>query len=181
MATPSTVQTNGVAALAAARTQHGFLTAEQVRAVAADPNTRLHGLLVRCGGCRFTAPAQDIAHLIAIIEASGQDYVRDVSLPATDRPAVATEIRESFARLHRHQRPLTRDEREQRDEDDLNARVEATVENFRQNYRTPEPLPTVLRINGARNCGECLMSHVEIVALREDGCCPRCGADYGRA
>lgn len=30
-----------------------------------------------------------------------------------------------------------------------------------------------------RNCGECLMNDVEIVQLRGDGKCPRCGADYG--
>lgn len=29
------------------------------------------------------------------------------------------------------------------------------------------------------NCGECLMRNVELVALRADGVCPRCGADYG--
>jgi len=31
----------------------------------------------------------------------------------------------------------------------------------------------------ARNCGECLFNDVEIVQLREDGVCPRCGANYG--
>lgn len=31
----------------------------------------------------------------------------------------------------------------------------------------------------ARNCGECLMNDVEIVELREDDKCPRCGANYG--
>ena len=44
--------------------------------------SRLEPLLVRCGGCRFTAPAQDVAHLIEIIERDGADYVRDVSFPA---------------------------------------------------------------------------------------------------
>lgn len=34
--------------------------------------------------------------------------------------------------------------------------------------------------DGNRHCGECLMNDVEIVALRTDGICPRCGADYGR-
>lgn len=71
----------------------GFLTSESVRIVAADPVTRLEALLVRCGGGRFIAPAQDIAHFIGIIEReagddcrgeTGQfsDYVRDVSVPA---------------------------------------------------------------------------------------------------
>jgi Mu-like prophage protein Com len=31
----------------------------------------------------------------------------------------------------------------------------------------------------ARNCGECLMTAVEMVALDVTGKCPRCGADYG--
>jgi hypothetical protein len=31
----------------------------------------------------------------------------------------------------------------------------------------------------ARNCGECLMDAVEVVELKADGICPRCGADYG--
>lgn len=30
-----------------------------------------------------------------------------------------------------------------------------------------------------RNCGECLMNAVEVVALDAQGKCPRCGADYG--
>jgi len=44
-------------------------------------HNRLEPLLIRCGGCRFLAPAQDVAHLIEIIEADGRDYVRDVSFP----------------------------------------------------------------------------------------------------
>jgi hypothetical protein len=40
---------------------------------------RLRQVLVRCGGCRFIAPAQDAARIIAAVEASG-DYVRDVSI-----------------------------------------------------------------------------------------------------
>ena len=44
--------------------------------------SRLEPVLVRCGSCRFTAPAQDIQHLIDIIARDKVDYVRDVSLPA---------------------------------------------------------------------------------------------------
>ena len=47
--------------------------------------SRLEPLLVRCDGCRFTAPAQDVAHLIEIIERDGADYVRDVSFPASGK------------------------------------------------------------------------------------------------
>ncbi len=45
---------------------------------------RLKPVLVRMGGCRFTAAAQDAGRIIAALEASG-DYCRDVSYPA---PAV---------------------------------------------------------------------------------------------
>jgi hypothetical protein len=31
----------------------------------------------------------------------------------------------------------------------------------------------------ARNCGECLMTDVEVVPLDASGKCPRCGTDYG--
>ncbi len=44
---------------------------------------RLRVLLVRCGATRFMASAQNIAGMIAAVEASG-DYVRDVSFPAGD-------------------------------------------------------------------------------------------------
>lgn len=73
------------AALKRAHERMGFLVEEDVRDLAADGQYRLQACLVRCGGCRFTAPAQDVAHLIAIIEADGRDYVRDVSLPAKGR------------------------------------------------------------------------------------------------
>lgn len=59
-----------------------FLHANDVATIASDPATRLTMLLVRCGNGRFLAPAQDVAHFIAAIEASKLDYVRDVSLPA---------------------------------------------------------------------------------------------------
>jgi hypothetical protein len=52
-------------------------TADLPELVAAD---RLQLCLVRCNACRFTTYAQDVAHLVAIIEASQKDYVRDVSL-----------------------------------------------------------------------------------------------------
>ena len=47
---------------------------------------RLVPLLVRCGGKRFVAPAQDVAAMIKAVEASG-DYVRDVSFPAQEMDA----------------------------------------------------------------------------------------------
>lgn len=60
----------------------GFLRVTDIAMVAADPATRLRALLVRCGGCRFVAPAQDVLRLIRLIEATGEEYARDVSIPA---------------------------------------------------------------------------------------------------
>ncbi len=63
-----------------------FLTENQLPdLVALD---RLCPVLVRCGGGRFTAPAQDAAHFIALVEAGG-DYVRDVSLPVGTKERAA--------------------------------------------------------------------------------------------
>jgi hypothetical protein len=86
---------DGHAVMARVRAERfGFLTVQDVRAVAEDARTRLTLLLVRCQGCRFLAPAQDVAHLVAIIEQSSactcatgghSDGVRDVSLPAEVR------------------------------------------------------------------------------------------------
>jgi hypothetical protein len=62
------------------RDAFGFVSKPEVEALAAHPVSRLWPLLVRCGGSRFVAAAQDVATLIAAVEASG-DYVRDVSFP----------------------------------------------------------------------------------------------------
>lgn len=58
----------------------GFLNETEVQVIAGDSTARLTMLLVRCGAGRFIAPAQDVAHFVAAIEKSGDDYVRDVSL-----------------------------------------------------------------------------------------------------
>lgn len=65
----------------AIRERVGFVNAAETALLAQHADSRLWPLLVRCGGCRFTASAQDVAHLIKCIEAGG-DYVRDVSFPA---------------------------------------------------------------------------------------------------
>jgi hypothetical protein len=44
---------------------------------------RLLPVLVRCGGCRFTCPAQDVARIVTAILASG-DYVRDIAVSALE-------------------------------------------------------------------------------------------------
>ena len=65
------------------RENGGWLTESDVEALRLDPNHRLQSCLVRCGGCRFTAPAQDVKFLIECVEKNG-DYVRDVCIPAND-------------------------------------------------------------------------------------------------
>ena len=65
----------------AIRQRHGFLTMSDLADIVGFD--RLRKVLVRCGGCRFVAAAQDAAHLMRCIEAGG-DYVRDVSLPVGD-------------------------------------------------------------------------------------------------
>jgi hypothetical protein len=62
------------------KTRQGFLSTEDLAVVAS--NDRLAQVLVRCGGCRFTCPAQDAQHLMDIIERDDKDYVRDVTLVA---------------------------------------------------------------------------------------------------
>ena len=64
----------------ARRDRGGFLIDSDIEAMKADPSTARTPVVVRCGGCRFTTSATHVAHLIAIIEADGRDYVRDVSL-----------------------------------------------------------------------------------------------------
>ena len=75
-------ETNRIANLDALRRRHpfGFIAKSDLPELVRV--SRLEPVLVRCGGCRFTAPAQDVAHLIAIITRDGTDYVRDVSFPA---------------------------------------------------------------------------------------------------
>ena len=80
---------------------HGFLTPAAVRIIAADPETRLFALLVRCGNGRFLAPAQDVEHFSKIIAEHYEltntvilqdgawperDYIRDISIPAGYEP-----------------------------------------------------------------------------------------------
>jgi len=43
---------------------------------------RLLPMLVRCGGGRFSCPVQDVEHFVEVVDASRDDYVRDVSITA---------------------------------------------------------------------------------------------------
>lgn len=67
---------------------YGFITKSDLPGIIAED--RLHPVLVRCGCGRFTCPAQDVEHFIAIIERDGADYVRDVCFPASSIPECAT-------------------------------------------------------------------------------------------
>ena len=61
--------------------EYGFITKEMVkRLVKIDPH---YMVLIRCGGCRFTCPAQHVDHVVEIFNASNEDYVRDVSFIAS--------------------------------------------------------------------------------------------------
>lgn len=89
MGTPElTIKVNATRAISDAMHNGGFLKLDQIESIAAEPTTRLTPMLVRCGGGRFTCPAQNTLHFIGIIEAHAKafpgdsDYVRDVSLSA---------------------------------------------------------------------------------------------------
>ena len=62
------------------RDNYGYLTANDIGALASHPDTRLTQVLIRAGGCRLTCAAQD-AHHIAECLLAGGDYVRDISFP----------------------------------------------------------------------------------------------------
>lgn len=62
--------------------QSGFLTGDDVKALARID--RLRQVLVRCGACRFIISADSFEHMAGIIDRDGADYIRDVSLPASD-------------------------------------------------------------------------------------------------
>ena len=59
---------------------HGFIRKEDIPTIINE--NRFEPLLVRCGGGRFTCPAQNVEHFIEIIGKENSDYVRDVSFPA---------------------------------------------------------------------------------------------------
>lgn len=62
--------------------QGGFLTDETLPTLAMlDPMRRV---LVRCNGCRFWCPASQAQHMVHVVEASGEEWVRDISLMAGD-------------------------------------------------------------------------------------------------
>ncbi len=66
--------------------QGGFLVNEDIDRLA--EHDRLRNVLIRCNGGRFTTAVQCARHYADIVDASKVDWVRDVSLPASD-PAYA--------------------------------------------------------------------------------------------
>ena len=68
--------------LKAAVGRHGFLSGAELEVLADED--RLRPVLVRCNGGRFTCAAQDAGHFIRLLESTGQEWARDVSLPAGD-------------------------------------------------------------------------------------------------
>lgn len=75
----------------------GFLTADHLAELAQID--RLCPVLVRCGGGRFTCPAQDAQHLIGCVRAGG-DYVRDVCLPSGSLERAALWRAEPVTHVH---------------------------------------------------------------------------------
>ena len=73
--------------LRAVEERGGYITAPELAVLAADPAHKLDPWLVRCGRCRFLAASQDVAYIIAAVEAAG-DYCRDVSRPSMSAVAV---------------------------------------------------------------------------------------------
>ena len=58
---------------------YGFITEDDLPGIISE--NRLQPCLVRCGSGRFSCPAQDVAHFVAMVDsAESDDYVRDVSL-----------------------------------------------------------------------------------------------------
>ena len=81
------MHTQTMQVLRQAITNQGFFSAERdLEVLARDNDTRLLNVLIRCGGGRFSCPAQDAEHFISLVvsgnDAGQTDYVRDVGLTA---------------------------------------------------------------------------------------------------
>lgn len=58
----------------------GFIASDDDLADIVREN-RFQTILIRCGNGRFTCAAQDVEHFVRIINESGRDHVRDISIP----------------------------------------------------------------------------------------------------
>jgi hypothetical protein len=70
------------------------ITRDEVEVIATDPETCMSELLIMCGDVRVRTAARDCARIVHLIEISGEEYVRHVSvtsraLAALGLPAVA--------------------------------------------------------------------------------------------
>jgi hypothetical protein len=57
-----------------------FLIKEEVEAIAEDEEARFTPILVRMNGGRFVCPVYCAEYFIGLLEATGKEYCRDVSL-----------------------------------------------------------------------------------------------------
>jgi hypothetical protein len=58
---------------------YGFITSPDELQAVINVN-RLRPVLVRCGNGRFTCPAQNVQHMVDIVNKSNLDYIRDISI-----------------------------------------------------------------------------------------------------
>ena len=60
----------------------GFLTEGELASLAELDRMRM--VLVRCNNGRFLCPAQNVAWFTDLLESTSKEFVRDISLPASD-------------------------------------------------------------------------------------------------
>lgn len=73
----------------------GQVTVDDVPGIVA--HDALVPVLVRCWGCRFTCPIQDLERLISLVEAGGE-YVRDVSVTVASLDAARVVVEQEDGR-----------------------------------------------------------------------------------
>jgi hypothetical protein len=62
-----------------AENRHGFLTEDDIKELARDPEFSHLPCLVRCGAGRFITQLRDVQHFTEIITRENSDYIRDVA------------------------------------------------------------------------------------------------------
>jgi hypothetical protein len=73
--------------------ERGYVVArEEIEVIAADPETCMSELLIMCGNVRVRTAARDCARIVHLIEASGEEYVRHVSVTSRALAALGLPI-----------------------------------------------------------------------------------------